>query len=75
MRSCRKGVPATTSTINAGTSTNHGRRMTQIAIACHAPVPAGRRDPNHGMIRFTHRGHQSTRLPRTASDAGRKVNP
>src|SRR2546427_7359953 len=75
IRSCRKGVPKAKSTTSAGTRANHGLRITHIAMACHAPVPAGRRVPSDGTIRLADLGHQSTRSPRIANAAGRKGKP
>src|ERR1051325_8237743 len=68
-RSCRNGVPASSSAASAGTMTSTGRFITHSAIECHAPVPSGFRRPRYGTRR------RSTRGPRIETNAGRKGRP
>jgi hypothetical protein len=66
----RKDEPSTRSNATTGNSVRHGWAITALANLCQRPLPvASLSGQTKGMCK------KSTRGPRIASSAGRKVNP
>ena len=64
-RALRKGSPRKIRKVTAATVTTSGRRMTVVATRCQKPSPTS------GVARWRKTRHLSTRVPSTASRAGR----
>jgi hypothetical protein len=66
----RKGEPSTKRSAITGNSLRHGWAITDLATLCQGPLSVASL-----FVRTKGRCKKSTRGPRIASSAGRKVNP